>query len=42
MKRGCIPDNAISSLTQLLSDYISLIDNKFLVEDLEGLTALEI
>jgi hypothetical protein len=37
-----IPDNSIGTLSKLLSDNVSLIDNKVLVEDLEGLSLLEV
>ena len=37
-----IPDNAVSSLAQLLGDSISLVDDEVLVKHLEHLTALEI
>jgi hypothetical protein len=37
---GHIPDNTISTLTQLLCHRVSLIDNKVLVEHLEHLSAL--
>lgn len=37
-----VPDNAISSLTELLGDGVALVDNKVLVEDLEDLATHEI
>jgi hypothetical protein len=41
-KRQRVPDNAVSTLAQLLGHSVSLVDNKVLVEDLEDLAALEI
>lgn len=38
--QGILPDNAVSSLPQLLCDIVPLVDDKFLVEDLEDLAAL--
>lgn len=38
----CIPDNAVGALAQLLGHSVSLIDNEFLVENLEDLAALEV
>ena len=37
-----LPDNAVSSLSQLLSDGVSLVNNEVLVEDLEDLPSLKI
>ena len=37
-----LPDYAIGSLTKLLSNIVTFIDDKVLVEDLEDLAALEI
>lgn len=37
-----LPDYTVSSLTELLGDIITLINDEVLVEDLEDLTALEI
>lgn len=34
------PDNTIGALTQLFGNRIALVDDKVLVEDLEGLAAL--
>jgi hypothetical protein len=36
-----LPDDTISTLTKLLCDYISLINDEVLVENLEGLPSLE-
>ena len=36
------PDNTISSLTELLCDSVSLIDDEVLVEDLEDLSSLKV
>ena len=35
-----VPDNTISTLSQLLCDGVSLVDNEVLVEDLEDLSSL--
>ena len=37
-----LPDYTVSSLTELLGDIVTLINDEVLVEDLEDLTALEI
>ena len=36
------PDDTVSTLSQLLGNGISLVDNKVLVEDLEDLSSLQI
>ena len=41
-KDECLPDYAIGSLAKLLSDIVTFINDKVLVEDLEDLAALEI
>jgi hypothetical protein len=38
----CVPDNAIGALTKLLGDIVSLVNDKFLVEDLEHLAVLQV
>ena len=37
-----VPDNTISTLSQLLCDGVSLVDNEVLVEDLKDLPSLKI
>ena len=37
-----LPDYTVSSLTELLGDIVTLINDEVLVEDLEDLTTLEI
>ena len=38
----CLPDYSVSSLTELLGDIVTLINDKVLVEHFEDLTALKI
>jgi hypothetical protein len=42
MRRICVPNDSVCTLTKLLGDIVSFIDDEFLVEDLEDLAALEI
>jgi hypothetical protein len=39
---GDVPDNTVSSLTKLLGHVVALIDDEFLIEDLEDLAAREV
>lgn len=41
-ERADIPDNAVSSLAELLGDGVALVDNEVLVKDLEDLATHEI
>lgn len=41
-RRRHSPNNSVCSLAQLLGDGVALVDDKVLVEDLEGFAALEV
>ena len=38
----CLPDDTVRTLTELLCDCISFVDDKVLVEDLEYFASLEV